>query len=116
MKRGQRWGEGVIIASVLLALFALSCLLWLNRQPRTRSAAPVHSVSMEELERAGTVNVNAAPASELEELPGIGPVLAAAIVEYREEHGPFARVEDLTNVYGIGEGKLEGMRPFLRLN
>ena len=116
MKRGQRWGEGMWIAAALMLLFALSGFLWLNRQPRMHSAAPVHSVSMEELERAGTIDVNAASAEELTELPGIGPVLAAAIVEYREEHGPFESAEELLGVYGIGEVKLEGMRPFLRLD
>ena len=116
MKRKLRWGEGILIGAGLMLLFALSWFLWLNRQPRTQFAAPVHSVSMEELERMSTINVNAASAKELEELPGIGPVLAEAIVAYREEHGPFASAEDLMEVYGIGEGKLEAMRPFLRLD
>ena len=116
MKRGQRWGEGAMIAAVLLTLFALSCFLWWSRQPRAQIAAPVHTVSLEELRRAGTINVNTASASELEELPGIGPVLAEAIVAYREEHGPFASAEELLGVYGIGEGKLAAMRGLLRLD
>ena len=116
MKRGLRWGEGVWIAIALVLLLALTGFLWLNRQPRMYSAAPVHSVSLEELQRAGTININAASASELEELPGIGPVLAAAIIEYREEHGPFASADELLGVYGIGEGKLEAMRSFLRMD
>ena len=116
MKRRLRWGEGIWIAAALLLLLALTGFLWLNRQPRTRSVAPVHSVSAEELRRAGTININAASASELEELPGIGPVLAAAIVEYREEHGSFASAEELMEVRGIGEGKLAAMRPFLRMD
>ena len=116
MKRRLRWGEGIWIAIALMLLFVLSGFLWLNRQPRTHSAAPVHFVSLEELERAGTININAASAEELTELPGIGPVLAAAIVEYREEHGPFASADELLEVYGIGEVKLGAMRPFLRLD
>ena len=116
MKRKLRWGEGWLIAAALVLLFALSWFLWLNRQPRTGSAAPVHSVSVEDLVLAGTININAASALELEELPGIGPVLAQAIVDYREEHGSFESAEQLTEVYGIGEGKLEAMRPFLRLD
>ena len=116
MKRKLRWGEGWWIAAALVLLVALSYLLWQNRQPRTQSVAPVHAVSVEELERAGTINVNAASASELDELPGIGPALAAAIIEYREEHGPFESAEELMEVYGIGEATLEGMRPYLRLD
>ena len=115
MKRATRWGEGILIGAVLALLVALSWMLWLDRQPRTVSAVPVHSVSREELELAATINVNAATAAELDELPGIGPVLAANIIEYRETHGPFECPEDLMEVYGIGPVKLEEMRPYLRL-
>jgi competence protein ComEA len=56
------------------------------------------------------VNVNTAGAEELETLPGIGEVLAAAIVAYREEHGPFTSVDQLVDVSGIGEVTLEEIR------
>lgn len=59
---------------------------------------------------AGPININTAGASELEALPGIGPALAARIVEYRDGHGPFASVDDLTDVPGIGPAKLEALR------
>ncbi len=55
---------------------------------------------------AGPTNVNQATASELEELPGIGPSLAAAIVSWREEHGRFSAIDDLTEVPGIGPAKV----------
>jgi competence protein ComEA len=58
----------------------------------------------------GPVNVNSASADELEELPGIGPTLAAAIVEDRERNGPFTSVDDLNRVPGIGEGRLAPIR------
>jgi len=58
----------------------------------------------------GRVRVNLAGVEELETLPGVGPVLAARIVAYRTEHGPFAVVEDLLGVPGIGEGKLAALR------
>jgi len=58
----------------------------------------------------GTVAVNSASASELESLPGVGPVLAERIVEHRERHGAFAVVEDLLDVPGIGEAKLAALR------
>lgn len=56
------------------------------------------------------VNLNTATQEELEGLPGIGPVLAQAILDYREEHGPFASVEDLLDVSGIGDSRLEDLR------
>lgn len=52
------------------------------------------------------VPLNTADAAALEQLPGIGPTLAEAIVAYRDEHGPFAAVEDLLDVPGIGPAKL----------
>jgi competence protein ComEA len=56
------------------------------------------------------IDLNRATASELEALPGVGPVLAQRIVDHRTEHGPFATVEDLLDVTGIGESKLASMR------
>jgi len=58
----------------------------------------------------GKVRINQATPSELEQLPGVGPVLAGRIHAYREEHGPFAAVDDLLDVPGIGEGKLAALR------
>lgn len=57
-----------------------------------------------------TVSLNRADARALEVLPGVGPVLAASIVAYREEHGPYMEVEDLLSVPGIGESKLATLR------
>lgn len=59
---------------------------------------------------AALVNLNTADAATLETLPGIGPALAARIIEYRESHGPFAAVEDITDVSGIGSATLEKFR------
>jgi competence protein ComEA len=56
------------------------------------------------------LDLNTATAAGLEGLPGVGPVLAARIVAYRDEHGPFGTVEDLLDVPGIGEAKLASMR------
>lgn len=58
----------------------------------------------------GKVMLNRATAEELEQLPGVGPVLAQRIVEHRESFGPFSVVEDLLDVSGIGERKLASLR------
>jgi competence protein ComEA len=55
------------------------------------------------------MNLNTASASELEELPGVGPELAGRIIEYREKKGQFSSVEELDAVDGIGPGKLENL-------
>ena len=58
----------------------------------------------------GLININSASATELESLSGIGEVLAATIVEYRDTNGPFASVEDLMDVSGIGPATLDEIR------
>jgi competence protein ComEA len=58
----------------------------------------------------GLINVNTASATELETLSGIGEVLAATIIEYRTQNGPFASVEDLMDVSGIGPATLDEIR------
>ncbi len=61
-------------------------------------------------EEGGPLRLNSASAQQFEGLPGVGPVLAERIVTYRETHGPFGAVEDLLDVPGIGERKLESIR------
>jgi competence protein ComEA len=58
----------------------------------------------------GLVNVNSASAVDLEALPGIGEVIAQAIVDYRTENGPFATVDELLDVSGIGDATLAEIR------
>jgi len=58
----------------------------------------------------GKININLASQSELTDLPGIGTVLASRIVDYRRQHGDFARIEDIRNVSGIGERRYEAIQ------
>ncbi len=59
---------------------------------------------------AGAVDINTADAAALEQVKGIGPSRAKAIVEYRQKNGPFAKVDDLSQVPGIGEKSLAQLR------
>lgn len=63
----------------------------------------------------GRPNLNRAGAQELEEVPGVGPILAARIVDHRAANGPFRQMEDLLDVPGIGEKKLSGIREYVVL-
>jgi competence protein ComEA len=60
------------------------------------------------------VDINTATASELEVLPGIGPVLAGRIVQWRADNGPFTDVEVLGEVSGIGDALMAQLRPLIR--
>ena len=62
---------------------------------------------------AGLININTATVEELQTLRGIGEQKAGDIVRYREENGPFTRLEDLLKVSGIGPTTLENLRPFI---
>lgn len=64
----------------------------------------------------GLIPINRAMEPELENLPGIGPSLATAIVDYRRDHGEFTSVEELLFVPGIGPAKLEGIRDLITLH
>jgi competence protein ComEA len=77
--------------------------------PGRGEAAPPVTPSGEPAE-GGPVDVNTAGPDELDTLPGVGPATAAAIIEYREAHGPFVSVDDLIDVPGIGEAKLADLR------
>lgn len=59
------------------------------------------------------ININTASQSELELLPRIGPAMATRIIEYRDQHGPFRRAEDLDRVKGIGPKTLEKLLPLV---
>ncbi|WP_018923692.1 ComEA family DNA-binding protein [Salsuginibacillus kocurii] len=61
------------------------------------------------------LRINSAEQTELETLPGIGPQKAQAILEFREEHGPFEKVEELEEVNGIGPASLEQISELIEI-
>lgn len=74
---------------------------------RPAAVAPVENLPSVSGEK---ININKATVDELVKLPGIGPAIAARIVEYRAEFGPFKSVDELLNVRGIGKARLEAIR------
>ena len=65
---------------------------------------------------AGLVDLNAATVEELDTLPGIGPVTAAAIIAWRDANGRFTSVDQLGDVDGIGPARLEKLRDLVRVS
>lgn len=61
----------------------------------------------------GKVNINTAEPAELETLPNIGPTIAQRIYDYRQANGPFARIEDLMDVSGIGQATFDKIRDLI---
>lgn len=96
-----RWVAVAILASASIAGLAWS----IRTQQRIEQA--------QTLDPARRIDLNRAHASELELLPGIGPSLARAIVEDRAANGPFASLDDLQRVDGIGPRTVVRVRPFV---
>lgn len=101
---------------VRLALASSLVLAWANsscvKLPRRAAVAP--PAAQKELRRDATpaprVNLNTATREELERLPGVGPALAARVVEHRVRYGPFRRAEHLIAVQGFGERRFQQLR------
>ena len=114
------------ILRLALGAFAVGCFIgapvWADHheatepmpeaaEPMPEAAEPMPEAAAEPMpEAAGPIDINMADAAALQTLPGIGETKAAAIIAHREANGPFATVDALQNVKGIGEktlGKLK---------
>lgn len=114
MKKGQ-----TILISITAAFIGVLIGLFIGRTMIT----PVHrnnkSVSSTVLpaetksNTTGKLNVNIATSEQLMELPGIGKGLAENIIQYREENGDFENIDELLNVKGIGQSRLENLKDYL---
>lgn len=84
--------------------------------PRRAEGQAASATGATSVSGAGSmVRLNSATEAELETLPGIGPALAGRIVEHRNRHGAFQRIEDIQEVPGIGAGRFEKMKGRLTL-
>jgi competence ComEA-like helix-hairpin-helix protein len=74
----------------------------------------VHHDAAPTVDNRFTININATSETELAQLPGLGATMARRIIDHRREHGPFATLDGLLDVPGIGPATLAAMRPYLR--
>lgn len=102
---------------LLLTLIFLSALALLYGKAADTAQGVDYTITITQREKEtvtpeapAPVNLNTATAQELDSLPGIGPVIAQRIIDYRVAHGSFRTVEELLNVKGIGEATLEQLR------
>lgn len=86
----------------------LAFALWAFVSAASASAAPAKELT-------GKVNVNSASAEQLAAVPGVGPKLAARIVEHRQKSGAFKSLEELLSVKGIGEKSFAKMQGYFTL-
>ena len=91
----QRFVASAFLASVFALVAITSCFAAPKRPP------------------AKPLDINAATAAQLQQLPGVGPGTAQEIISFREKSGPFQRVEDLLAIHGISKVKLEKLRPYV---
>ena len=105
-----------MVLAVLVAILAYQAVR--PGRPAARPPAPGGRPSAEAPQAAGLLfggrlDLNAATATDLEALPGVGPARAAAIVRMRRARGRFDRLEELLDVPGLGDKTLERLRPFV---
>lgn len=101
-------------AFVIAAACAGFLAMTLHGQAFAESGVPARQ--SQEPEARETVELNTATAEELRTLPRVGERTAERIIEYREEHGGFEKIEDLMNVRGIGERTFLRLRPLIRVD
>lgn len=95
--------------ATLTALLLAAAVLWFPPLPGGK-AADAEKIYFSAAASGDRVSLSSATQAELEALPGIGPALAAAILDYRAAHGGFSSVEELKQVKGIGEKTFAALR------
>ena len=101
-----------VLASTIVAIAVATSVPLVTPIADVGGAAAVALQSQSEA-RQEPVDINTATADDLQKVPGIGETLAGRIIEFREEHGRFEKVDDLLNVRGIGVASLEKLRSHL---
>lgn len=114
----KRYGSWLLLLCALMLLCAIS----LREPARQLRPNAIQSAYNAETQHYITIDdqiyldINRADAHDLSHLPGVGETLAERIIQYRNAHGPFASIDGLMAVDGIGEGKMSGIRPYIAVS
>ena len=115
--------KGIVIMTIIMGIFICTLLgIFIGRmtgdgtiQIHTRNSVRSELIDEDDTVTPIYININTATSEELQELPGIGATTAEAIVEYREEKGPFKSKKDLLKVKGIGEKTYEEIKTMITI-
>jgi competence protein ComEA len=101
--------EFIVLAVIICVLITVNTVNLVRKERLRKTCSLVISEGQIQL------CLNTVSATELEDLPGIGPVLANRIVQYREQHNGFRSLEELKRVKGIGDNLYQKIASFLQL-
>ena len=104
--------QGVMILLMVMIVFTsvlIGFFLGRNtgRSPIQISQLPEATQAGDSVQTQEKININTADAAQLQQIPNIGATIAQCIIDYRNANGPFKTVSEITNVEGIGIGRLE---------
>ncbi len=109
-------------ARIIIVILGLTILagnytpkFWQQPPPPTNTHELKQNIADHPILYFHTLNINKATTQELMEIPGIGPVLAQRITDYRAQHGAFIKLQDLQQVKGIGEKTIEHLRQYCHI-
>jgi competence protein ComEA len=110
LRDGARRGADLAALNLAAPLVDGVQVLVPARVPSSGAVVPGGPTPMDGAAPVGPISLSSATVEELDELPGVGPITAQKIVDYRSEHGPFATVDDLDAVPGVGPTRIEQLR------
>ena len=106
--RGKRLERLLVLLTLLLAAYTAVRAAGDPAEPLILETGPVPTAGA-----AALLDLNTATAEELESLPGVGPVIARRILDWRAENGPFTGPQDVMAVSGIGEATYAKLEPYI---
>lgn len=107
--------DKLVLLGVCIAFLALTICVFIGRNTGNDPYDTVPSEMIETADSDPRLDINEMSTAQLEAIPGIGEILARRIVAYRDANGPFHTLEEVMNVEGIGEKKLDQIASLVKV-